>query len=200
MAKTDKSSRVSYFNTLIFTIISGIISLMLLFALLSTKVRETAFYFIIAVEVGIFVVIAFCLWQIVYNESVLNSKKRDLLKQRLSFSECPDYYIKKEEKDATYCLNNFTIKDYSGTYAMRIYPSSESLPLTLPNTSTPGDKIDNKNEKFKLYHIEQSDKLKDARSECNVVLNEPPTTNEFTGYSKVPWTHARSRCAPYVEL
>jgi uncharacterized membrane protein YhaH (DUF805 family) len=70
MAQNDNKN-TSYFNTLIFTIVAGIISLLLLLALVFKPVRDHAMYFIIALEVGIFTIIAVCIYQIVITHTFL---------------------------------------------------------------------------------------------------------------------------------
>lgn len=199
---TNESSRVSYFNTLIFTIVSGILSLLLLLSLFIDIVKEHAFYFIIAVEIGIFTVIAICIYQIVKNEKMQKNKKLDI---KLSFYECPDYFNKIEENSETYCYNNYQVFDARGkSYVLRIYPESVQLPNSLPVAN-----ID-KNEKFNLYQIEQNPEFKNAKDQCAFIVAEPDTNtaisadqqrmmDQYKGYSTLPWTHAQSRCGPYVE-
>lgn len=202
MATQNENTKISYFNTLIFTIIAGIISLLLLLSLFSDKVKNMAFYFIIAVEVGIFSVVAICIYQIISNEAKLNAKKKNL-DAKIAFTECPDYFIKYDEDSETYCANNYTVTDGAGNkMIMRIYPSDTNLP-DLPAI------IQDKNEKFNLYQLQQSPDLTNAKQQCAPIFQEPniaAATNpaqaeqlrQYVGYSKLPWSHARTRCAPYV--
>lgn len=198
MSQGNESSKISYFNTLIFTIISGVISLVLLMLLFFEFGKEWM-YLIITVEVGIFSVIGICLYQIIKNELLINGLKKGL-PQRISFSECPDYFLRGENNGVTVCNNNYPVVDNRGRkFTLRIYPLDTDLPTSLPIP------LLDVNEQIKLYEIEQSNRvLKDAKEECAVVMNEPPVGNTdlrpFRGYSKLPWTHARSRCGPYVDV
>ena len=204
MAKHNESTKTSYFNTLIFTIVSGIISLLLLLTLFSKIVRNNAFYFIIAVEIGIFSVIAICVIKIITNEQILNNLKNKLSTQKISMNDCPDYFIKTEKDDIAICTNNYEVQTGNGRkYMLRIYPASVTLPNMLPVTNQ------DKNEKFKLYQLEQSSDLVDAKAQCAMVMTEPninsaataaqkETLSQYKGYSSLPWLYARSRCGPYI--
>lgn len=204
MAQSE-SSKVSYFNTLIFTIVSGIISLILLI-LLFLKIGQDWAYLILTVEVGIFIVIGICVFQIIRNEKIRNNLKNNL-EERISFYECPDYFNKVSIDNINYCKNDHTYTNTDGRkYTMKIYPDDPSTPLppSLPAVNT------SKNESFPLNEIEQTVQFKTAIEECNMVLNEPNLAQasssaekdflkKYEGYSKLPWTHARSRCAAYVD-
>jgi hypothetical protein len=199
-----EESKVSYFNTLVFTIVSGIISLLLLLSLFFDFVRQNGFYFVIAVEIGIFSVIAICIFQIMRNESLLNAMRSNALK-KLTFTECPDYFVKEDVNGEMMCYNNYSVKDSKGrSYYMRIYPAEEQLPALISQGKEEGVKG-----KMSLYKIEQTVDFKTGKEQCAVVLQEPvlegiqPAKREvlqnFVGYSKLPWMHARSRCGPYVD-
>lgn len=203
MATQNENTKISYFNTLIFTIIAGIISLLLLLSLFSDKVKEKAFYFIIAVEIGIFSVVAICIFQIISNEAKLNALKKNL-EAKIAFTECPDYFIRYDQDGETYCQNHYTTFDKNGTkYVMRIYPADIDVPVSLP---TP---VQDKNEKFNLLQLQQSQDLTNAKQQCAPIFQEPNIAaatspaqadqlRQYVGYSKLPWSHARTRCAPYV--
>lgn len=204
MATQNENTKISYFNTLIFTIIAGIISLLLLLSLFSDKVKDMAFYFIVAVEIGIFSVVAICIFQIISNEAKLNAQKKNL-EAKIAFTECPDYFIRYDEEGETYCENNYTVIDGTGNrLVMRIYPAEpNNLPPSLPSP------LQNKNEKFNLLQLQQSKDLTNAKQQCAPVYQEPNLNaastpaqrdllSNYVGYSKLPWSHARTRCAPYV--
>jgi hypothetical protein len=168
---------------------------------MSPKVKEHALYFVIAVEIGIFAVIGYCVYQIMVNESKL--KYMDIT-SKISFYECPDYFVKVSEGSETLCVNNYEVTDAKNKkFILRIYPEDQPLPTELPIVTS------SKSEKFNLYHIEQTPDFTTAKEECSFVLQEPPTNlatsaakqellNQFTGYSSLPWTHARSRCGPFA--
>lgn len=191
----SENSKISYFNTLIFTIVSGIISLILI-VLLFFNVGKDLIYLIVTMEIGIFSVVGICLYQIIKNETDIKNMKKNL-PERVSFNECPDYFIKSDEKGTIVCKNSFKSRDGDNNeYNTRIYPADIELPNPLPENSL------QKYEKFNLFHIEQSNKLlKAGRDQCAVINSTPPNVElaEFRDYSKIPWTHARSRCGPYTD-
>lgn len=197
----NESSKISYFNTLIFTIISGIISLLLLLTLFFDIGKKYA-YLVIGVEVGIFIIIGVCIIQIINNEKKLKNMKK-LSSDKISFSQCPDYFMKVENNNVINCNNDFIVTTADGKQQkLKIYPADPSI--TMPN-SLPVNNPDVK-DTFPLFYLEQSTDLKDATQQCNIVINEPNPANtsidfqnKFKGYSKLPWTYAKSRCSPYVE-
>ena len=65
----------SYYNTLIFTIIAGVVSVALLCILILKKGQEYM-PFIVTLEIGIFSIIALCITMILVNE-FRQSKKMD---------------------------------------------------------------------------------------------------------------------------
>lgn len=205
----NDNSKVSYFNTLIFTIVSGIISLLLLMLLFFDMGRQNA-YLIVTVEIGIFTVIAFCVYQIIKNESLLNSLKKTV-SAKISFSECPEYFNKSTSGDDVICWNNYNSTMPGGrTYLVKIYDAATPLPPVLPEQGLEYNTSMLKRDAFKLYEIEQTPAFKDAKQECEYIMSEPVVSaartpadaefmNKFVGYSKTPWVHARARCAPYVD-
>lgn len=195
MAVSD-TSKVSYFNTLIFTIVSGILSLVLLM-LLFFDFGKKYIYLIVTVEIGIFTVIGICLYQIIRNEYLLNAMRKNL-PERVSFVECPDFFVKQDINNVLTCKNYYSVTKNNQNYLMKIYPINETLPASF-RLNDAGSGV---RDEFKLAHIEQSTKLlKEARDQCAVISEEPTLAElaEFQGYSKLPWTHASSRCGAYVD-
>lgn len=199
----NENSKISYFNTLIFTIVAAIISLLLLLSLIFEQVRKNAMIFVIALEIGIFTIIMICIWQIVANEKHLNAL-RNTVSPKISFSECPDYYTKATENNQVVCLNNYQITDGTVSYTILIYPEDKELPMIIPD-----DVNLTKADKFNLYDLEQNPDFKSARDQCAPIMTEPnlnaAATPEETeklkklqNYSKLPWTHAQARCAAYI--
>lgn len=189
----SENSKISYFNTLIFTIVSGIISLVLIIMLFFPQ-GKSLIYMIVTAEIGIFSVIGICLYQIIKNELYLNNMKKNL-PNRVSFSECPDYFIREDEKGTTMCKNRYKSRNASNEEStILIYPIDIDLPTSISNESN------NTYDKMKLYEIEQNvSLLKEAREQCAVLDSSPMDSKltAFNDYSKIAWTHARGRCGPY---
>ena len=136
-----------------------------------------------------------------FNESKLRYAD---ITSKITFYECPDYFVKTYEGGDTLCVNNYQVTDSNNNkLILRIYPEDQALPTELPVQTN------SKSEKFNINQIEQTTDFKDAKDQCAFVLQEPQVNlatsaakqellNQFVGYSKLPWTHARSRCGTFA--
>jgi hypothetical protein len=197
------ADKVSYYNTLIFTIISGIISLILLFLVLS-GVAKNYLLMVIVVEVGIFSVIGTCIFQIYRNASLIAILKNSGLVS-ISYDKCPDYFSKKlDNNSSAYCSNEYIYEDAGmNKYLVKVYPSDMSPPNLHDPTSldklvgteqAPGGPID----KFYLDAITSNKNLKTNEEQCAVIFKDSTDPNVMSGYSKLPWTNVRSQCESYA--
>lgn len=195
---TDKSSKTSYFNTLIFTIISGIVAIVLLL-LLFFDIFTPYWYFIIALEIGILLIVIYCISQIVSNE-----KKIALWKEKgnfgVRFDACPEYYIKEaakdsDNKDITNCTNSYIYTDRAyNQYVMKLYPDDKDLP------SSTAYALDVKHEKFDLAALDKNTKLTTSFEKCGPVFSDSYSSNtSLQGYSSLPWLRVRSQCESYLK-
>ncbi len=193
------NQRISYFNTLIFTIISGIASLLLLCSLFFETFKKY-FVCIVTIEIGIFIIIAYCIYKIVKNDNFL----KDLLAHNkivINFDECGDYFIRRtDNKGLYYCSNDYVITDDTNTsYIMKIYPSSMDLPLTNSlnysgsNTSFASG---NRLESYQLRELADNSNFATNTDRCRPLYQN---VTGYSGYNQVPWTYARSRCESYHE-
>lgn len=201
----EEKKKISYFNTLIFTIIAGIFSILLLL-LLFVKGFKTYLPFIITLEVGIFVIIAICIIQIILNERLFDKLKKNN-SFNINFSSCPDYYTKRDIGTTEICSNEYIYTDeQSRKFIMKIYPDDDKL-YPLPASYT-FDYIENtdtqsgqpKYEKFPLHEIENNTNLKTYNEKC-AILNTDPTDLKLTnlkGYNLVPWTTMNAKCASLI--
>lgn len=195
---SNSSRKISYFNTLIFTIIAGILSLLLLAALFFDVLAQWK-VFIITIEVGIFLIIGFCIWQIVANEALLDKYKK-AKNFDVDFTTCPDYYITKMVDNKTICSNEYIVEDeYRNKQIMKIYPADNEAKnevYPLPNTHTTSYTDSSKpSEKFESGYIQGSTELKDTAGRCGAVLGQ--NTN-YKLYSTIPWVGVRARCASFA--
>lgn len=189
-----ENKKLSYKNTLIFTILAAVTSVVLIGFLAFQSFRDYI-YFIVIVEVAIFAIIGYCIYRIVTYEKRLEAL-RNQKRNTVAFNECPDYYIKKfDVKGAPFCSNEYRVKDQqSNEYVMKVYPSSVETPSTIeknaPVTNAP------KYEKFYLNEIPNTKDLVTSKEKCGVLFNEPtnPSLLQLRGYTEIPWTYMRSRC------
>ena len=104
------SKKFSYKNTLIYTIITAIVSVGLL-VLLAFKGFFDYIYLIAIVELGIFCIIGYCIFRIINYEKGLDRMKLNS-NNFIAFNECPDYFVKKFDTSGTpYCSNEYQVKD-----------------------------------------------------------------------------------------
>jgi hypothetical protein len=199
---SDEKRKVSYFNTLIFTLAAGIVSILLL-ALLFFKGFKEYLPFIIALEVGIFSIIALCITQIMLNESYLN-KLKQMAGYQMTFDKCPDYFTKRDSGDKEICSSDYIYKDKGNkNWIMKIYPEdnplepmrgSRPLPVNL-TLDYRGD--EQKYEKFPLHEIEKETSFKTYADKCKPLTgdSQDPKLAYLKGYNLVPWTTMNSKCA-----
>ena len=127
----DDNRKVSYFRTLIFTIISAMISLVL-FGVLYLKPEFKSF--VITIEIGIFAIIGYTIYSIVQHEKLLNQMS-DPSRFRFGFDSCPDYYIKRVDEDTRkdFCSNEYIVVDKESPLQkkliMKIVDENTTLPL-----------------------------------------------------------------------
>lgn len=195
MASNDR--RISYFNTLLFTIIAGVVSLGVL-SLLFFEFGKNYIYFIIAFEAGVFCLIGYCIYKIVSAEKAKANKKD---KYVVRFDECPDYYSKKSIDGKDYCINEYVTKDANGKMRIsRLTPiDMDNRPYPVPTTiTTASNSPAYEQNKFPLRGIEEDVNIPDYADKCKLLYKIPGddpkyTTHKF--YTSIPWTFAKGRCA-----
>jgi hypothetical protein len=191
----NANKKISYRNTLLYTIIAAIISLALLVLLAFQSFFEYV-YLIAIIEVGIFIIIGYCIYRIVTYEKALEELKNQK-RYYIPFAECPDYFVKKfdSKNGDPYCSNEYRVKDASDNmYMMKVYPDSVPLP-TKHDDKTSVDQS-HKYEKFWLNQVANAKELRTTKEKCSVISVEPtdPKLVNYRGYTDVPWTYVRSRC------
>lgn len=196
------ANKVAYMNTLIFTIITGIISLAVL-SLLFFDFGKKFIWFILTFEIGVFLVIALCIYSIVQAEK---KKPENII---IQLNQCPDYYTRVVgQSNIEYCMNWYTVKDmYGNNYVARLYPLKDGANNTItPLTSFSSNAITTptstsvRYDSFPLYGLQNDTVLKTTQDRCMAVSGQLPISYSNTTYKDiptVPWTYARSRCASF---
>lgn len=199
----EKDNKISYFNTLMFTIFTAIASLGILSFLLFDFGKKFL-YFIIAFEVGVFILIGYCIYKIIKGDKKAKDTKT---KYVVRFDECPDYYSKKVINGDDYCFNEYLVRDDQGKPVLiKLTPAekdgteiSPESSVTLNNTVP---SIDNYN-KFKLRRLESDEKISEFHNKCKLVFNKPNESDSkydnYLHYPDIPYTYIKSRCASLAE-
>jgi len=189
----QKNREISYFNTLIFTIVAGVVSILLLSSLFFSAMKPYIVA-IITIEIGIFIIIGYCVYKIIKNDNTI----RDLLKKNkivINFDECADYYVRRTRPDGKqYCSNDYVITDETNTkYIMKIIPPSSSVPAANPINYASSNTTFNESrrETYLLSELADNSNWATYQEKCK------PLYEEVLGYSEykdMPWTYIRSRC------
>jgi hypothetical protein len=109
-----------YINTMVFTIIAGILSAAL-FVLLwmgSDTVREFA-HLIITIELGLLAIIIYAVLRVYMYERKLAEQQGNILKNAISVRLCPDYWTMHERNGKRSCNNTYTTPDGASTYVFQ---------------------------------------------------------------------------------
>lgn len=190
----DAEQRVAFFNTLVFTIISGIVSLGILIFMFF-KPAAKLFPFLITVEIGIFLIIIVTITQIIIAEKERN-KYKNKKNFSINFTSCPDYYIERSVDGKQICSNEYIVENENKvSHIMKILPAEGSY--SFPDMHNPSytDGTDKAEDKFNNLIIANSAVLKDNAEKCAAVFGR---NDSFTAYSHIPWNGVQARCDAYV--
>lgn len=202
MSSSDNEKKISYFNTLIFTIVTGIISLCIL-GLLFFEIGQKMIYFIIAFEIGVFALIGYCLYRIISGENKLKKNKESYV---LRFNECPDYYTRhfNAEKNQVECINNYIVKDRNGqVYLSSLLPTKiGGEDVTIPPSVKAIPTTAAGHERIILNQLEKDENFPKYEDKCGLIFQTPASKdvkyNPYRSYSTIPWTYMRGRCESFA--
>jgi hypothetical protein len=192
----------SYFRTLIFTVISAIFSLAL-FGILFFKPEYKTF--VITVEIGIFSIITYVIYNIVQHEKLL-SQMSDPSRFRFTFDSCPDYYIKRTDNSTNkdFCSNEYIVVDKESPLEDKLIMKIVDENTRLPSNHSPTFLTKDANtgvsiqpDKFDKFMLDDffSPELTSIKDRCDVINpNVVTEKDKFQGYKNIPWTNTRSRC------
>jgi len=202
---TNSADKLSYINTLVFTIIAGIVSIGIL-CMLFFPIGKRFLVFIVAVEIGIFAIIGYCIYTIAMNESMLR-KLRDSNNLVVNFEQCGDYYVRKvNEYNKEICTNNYVITDKFNTkYVMKIYdaegpdpPSENVISDTVINSFGSGNETRtmNRKEVYDMKELSTASNLTTFSEKCKPFYFN---TAGYEDYMNIPWTFAKARCQSFYQ-
>jgi hypothetical protein len=185
----------TYLNTLIFSIVTGLFTLMLLLALLFSSSFNQYAYAIVTVEVGLIAIITHALYKIIAYENRLTKLSRNATKNALVAQSCPDYYtVGYDASGALTCKNYFEGRSPSGERFVMFYVPGDQFT----------EKIVSGKRSFTFFGNPPASviNVKDFENKriddtCKVVQGRPPESDEkmteANNYT-VPWTDMRPKC------
>lgn len=200
----SETTKVSYFRTLVFTVIAAIMSLGL-FGILFVEGGKDWMPFVIAVELGIFGIITYCITLIVQREKLLENQK-DAKNYSLKFDMCPDYFIKRYDEitQKDFCSNEYSVIDLNSPFGkrvtMKIVGESDSLPTFHSSTymnRDPNTKVASPPEPLDKFYTDAlyDTSIKTDSERCSIIARNASPDSKFENkFKQLPWTYARTRC------
>lgn len=190
----------SYINTLVFTLVVGLLSLLLLLGMIFTTAMGTYAWFVITLEVGFFAIILWNLIQITTYESRVRKMTHNAAKNSLVAQTCPDYFtMSYSTTGETECINVFKgVSPAKERFIMLFVPSTSSeqvvddatkSTMTRFTVNPPDMKIAMKT--FEEKRVEDACKIVQGRAD---LASSPSEPNNYT----VPWTDLRNKCEGFA--
>lgn len=199
----EDTRRISYVRTLVFTIFAGLLSIAL-FAVLFVQGGQDWLVAITILELGIFVIIFYCILAIVNREKEM-AKMRDPKNYVVKFDDCPTYYVRRYD-DATkqyFCSNEYIVADSRNPTKTLIMKINDEKDMSAPETHSTTFMSKNSSgmtqppavwDKFMVNDIYT--KLDSDKERCAAVTRngEDKPTDKIQGYRTLPWTSVQQRC------
>lgn len=177
-AQHDGNKMRLYLNTMVFSIVAAVLSLMLLLLLLRGPPEARALsYMIITIEVGLLFVIVQAIVRIHLYERDLRKTAEKAQNNIVVVDGCPDYWtLSKRKKDmASVCSSRYVTPNTQST----IYVAAPS----------------------KINEIDDSDPSKKARVVNLTTMSQRPMRDVCkdlrTTYDGVSWSDLRNKCSAY---
>lgn len=166
MGTRSNAARI-YVNTMVFTIIAGIISLMLLLALVYGGQELASYAFlIVTVEIGLLVIIVVSVVRIYKYEKKQSTEAINGVTNNINVGSCPDYWtLDQTAGKGKVCLNTYTAPD--GRMTLRMQGKEATIDLT---------RFSNKTIKDVCKDVaEQNSPWTDIRATCDTYNNDYAT-------------------------
>lgn len=185
----------SYINTLVFAIITGLVTLVLLIGILFSSAMNEYAYVLVTVEVGLIAIVSYALYNIIAYESKMKRLSSTASKNALLAQNCPDYYtVGYDATGAAVCKNFFKGRSPSGESFAMFYVPSQQYTSRMENArreyvfsgNPPSSSIAMKD--FENKRVEDT---------CKQVQGRPPendTAKTVANNYVIPWTDMRPKC------
>jgi len=209
---TNLVKQKSYFRTLVFAIISTLISVGLIAVVLLVPQAKQLTTLIVTIQAGLFLITIYCIRQVILKEKQF-VKMSDPQNYVVNFDDCPDYFNRKYDEASRkfYCSNEYIVEHPVDTAKQAIMKlmlhDPTNTTIQFPNyhsneyMNTKGGTSSKPIPSEKFYsEVFQDKSLTDNIKRCNIVddssvvevVNDPIENRKE--YKKLPWTSVRSRC------
>ena len=189
-----------YVNTMVFSIVAGLLSIALLVALVFVQSLNAYIYAIATIEVGLLAIIILSLYSIMAYESKVRKALTNAGKNSIAANSCPDYYTMRFSENGptnNTCRNFFSGKMPSGSrYVMYYVPSGTYTSVTGPKQGVvfSGNPADGNIKIKSLETMTMTDACKVIQGLPQESDVEKTTANNYT----IPWTDLRPKCENIV--
>lgn len=170
-----------YVNTMIFTIVSGVLSLILLLALVYVPSVAEYSVLILTIQVGLLAIILQALVRLWWAQRSKDIDMATSNRNTLAVTFCPDYMVASGDASGVTCTNSYPVTDSSTPIA--IWTGTPDHPNTAPTMVTLANMTG-----------------KPIADVCMAADNPNPDPNSAlltTSTAYVPWTELRSRCKTF---
>lgn len=185
----------SYVNTLVFSIIAGLVSIALLVALIMSPAVGDYAYIVVTVEIGLVLIIVHALYRILSYESSMRRAASLTSKRQIIADTCPDYFTTGYDMNGSIsCTNLFRGTDNTGKQFLMAYvPSSAYYKDSMGNIVFTGNSADRviKLSDFEGKTFDEGCKVVQGRGvDADNKDSQPQVANNFT----IPWSDLRPKC------
>ena len=173
-----------YINTMVFAVVAGIISLMLLLLLMYAS-DAVAMYspFIVTVETGLILIIGYAIYEIIAYERRMNGLSQNGTANLIAVDTCPDYWTR-ENTPAGACMGSMLV----GPTPMGTYNRFVILGTSLPSTKTSAGTYDTTTSVPTVLLSRYNNAS--VAAACTAIAGD-------TNVNNTPWIDVRSVCDSY---
>lgn len=191
-----------YVNTMIFTIVSGVLSLILLLALIYVPSMAEYSILILTIQIGLLLIIIQALIRLWRERRKRDNNAKVSALNTLRVGFCPDYMVAGQDPNdptntATICYNT-----YDGTpTGQKIWNDTNSTDI-LGNSGKPTT-IKPPSVGFSLAKLDGAlfsnvcETINDPSSQPPLLTSSTNSVQDVTCTAGVPWTELRSRCTTF---
>jgi hypothetical protein len=185
----------TYINTMVFSIIAGLVSIAMLVALMLSESLNAYMFLIITIEMGLLAIIIHALYRVIAYEAKVRKAINNASSNAFAADNCPDYYTLKYSTSGSTehaCRNFFKGRTPDGRPFIMYFVPSDTFKSTGQGSGVvfPGNPSDDSIKIKTLENLTSSEA-------CRIVQGLPAESDSKkdtpNNYS-IPWTDLRPKC------